>query len=342
MKLTRMALQRTTAPLKRRALRQYAGAVKRVFRSLLALALLLSPALRIGAQTNTDAFLFSTFKEPDQDGLRFAYSFDGYQWTNVPGVFLKPEVGGKIMRDPSVLRGPDGVFHAVWTTAWRGDKGFGYASSKDLVHWSEQQFVPAMEHEPTTCNTWAPELFYDDRAKQFLICWASTIPGRFPDYLEASTNNHRMYYTTTRDFQSFAPTKLFLDPGFSVIDCCIVQRDADYVLVLKDNSRPFRSLRVAFGESPAGPWHDLSTPFTTQFTEGPTVLKLGRDWMIYYEAYQAKHYAAAKTRNFKSFVGATQAMTFPEGLKHGTALRVPREILDALLLAGSTSAENKQ
>lgn len=25
-------------------------------------------------------YLFSTFKEPEQDGLRFAYSFDGYHW----------------------------------------------------------------------------------------------------------------------------------------------------------------------------------------------------------------------------------------------------------------------
>jgi hypothetical protein len=31
-----------------------------------------------------------------------------------------------------------------------------------------------------------------------------------------------MYYTTTRDFQTFTPTKLFLDPDFSVIDCQII------------------------------------------------------------------------------------------------------------------------
>lgn len=36
--------------------------------------------------TNDTVYLFSTFKEPEQDGLRFAYSFDGYHWTNVPGL----------------------------------------------------------------------------------------------------------------------------------------------------------------------------------------------------------------------------------------------------------------
>ena len=62
------------------------------------------PARNAGREHGFTAYLFSTFKEPEQDGLRFAYSFDGCHWTNVPGVFLRPTVGGKIMRDPSLLR----------------------------------------------------------------------------------------------------------------------------------------------------------------------------------------------------------------------------------------------
>ena len=54
--------------------------------------------------TNQTAYLFSTFKEGAQDGLRFAYSYDGFHWSNIPGVFLKPAVGGKILRDPSIVR----------------------------------------------------------------------------------------------------------------------------------------------------------------------------------------------------------------------------------------------
>ena len=53
--------------------------------------------------TNADApvYLFSTFKEGEQSGLLFAYSYDGYHWSNVPALFLKAHVDGKIMRDPS-------------------------------------------------------------------------------------------------------------------------------------------------------------------------------------------------------------------------------------------------
>src|SRR5690606_35056667 len=103
-------------------------------------------------------------------GLRMLYSYDGYHWTDLDTVLLRPEVGTqKVMRDPSMVQGPDGTFHLVWTTSWKADRGFGYASSKDLLHWSEQKHIPAMEHEPGALNAWAPELFYDDVKKDYII-----------------------------------------------------------------------------------------------------------------------------------------------------------------------------
>jgi hypothetical protein len=281
-------------------------------------------------------YLFTSFRNNGEDGLRFLHSDDGYRWQNVPGAFLKPEVGpSRLMRDPSLVRAPDGTFHLVWTTGWRTDQGFGYAHSTDLVRWSQQRFIPVMAHEPTTVNVWAPELFYDESNGQFIICWASTIPGRFPDHLEPHDNNQRMYYTTTRDFQTFAPTKLFFDPDFSVIDCTIVKHGDGYVLVLKDNSRPQRNLRVAFGDSPLGPWRHVSAPFTLQFTEGPSALKIGDKWFIYYDAYQEGYYGAALTSDFKTFSDVTNQTAFPNGHKHGTALAISRALLDSLLATAS-------
>lgn len=311
-----------------------------LFAAVLCLAGASRLALASDEKQNTDlqdeVYLFTSFRGNGERGLRFAYSFDGLRWANVPGSFLKPLVGkGKLMRDPSLLRGPDGVFHLVWTTAWKSDLGFGHSSSTDLVHWSPQQFVPVMEHEPETVNVWAPELFYDSYQKHYVICWASTIPGRFPDHEEPHDNNQRMYYTTTVDFESFTPTKLFLDPDFSVIDATIVERDDDYVLVLKDNTRPERNLRVAFGESPLGPWKDISPAFTRDFTEGPTVLKIDDHWLIYYDAYQDGTYGAVSTKDFQNFKNLDDQVSFPEGHKHGTVLKVTRKELAYLLRVGS-------
>jgi len=288
------------------------------------------------APPNAPVYLMSTFDGSKQDGLRFAYSLDGYLWKRAPGLFLRPEVGNKIMRDPSICQGPDKTWHLVWTTGWKGTNGIGYAHSKDLVHWSPQQYLPVMEHEPNVCNVWAPELFYDDQGKQFIICWASTIPGRFPDYLESATNNHRMYYTTTPDFKAFTPTSLFMDPDFSVIDCYLLRAGGRYVVLLKDNTRPHRNLRVAFGDTPLGPWQNMSPTLTAQFTEGPSALKIGEDWLIYYEHYREKQYRALKTSDFKSFTNVTSKMTFPKELKHGTVFTATQKDLECLMRFSQT------
>ena len=276
--------------------------------------------------------MFTSFHEPADRGLRMLYSYDGYNWNDLDTVLLRPGVGNqKVMRDPSMVQGPDGTFHLVWTSSWRGDKGFGYASSKDLIHWSGEQFISVMQHEPTVVNVWAPELFYDDVEKQYIIIWASCIPGRFERGIEEDSNNHRMYVTTTKDFVKFSDTKLFLDPKFSVIDAVIVKRATkDYVLVLKDNTRPERDIKVAFSDSPLGPWQNVSKAFTDNFTEGPSVVKVKDEWLIYYDSYRKKIYEASATKDFVSFINIADKVKVPEGHKHGTIVPVKKKFIKQL------------
>ncbi|HTI11594.1 MAG TPA: DUF4038 domain-containing protein [Puia sp.] len=285
-----------------------------------------------GGSPDKSVYLFTSFREPATDGLYFLYSHDGYHWTDLGGSWLKPAIGEKkLMRDPSMAQGADGVWRLVWTSGWNGDKGFGYASSKDLVHWSEQQFIPVMQHEPEAFNVWAPEIFYEKDSDQFIIVWATTIPFRFPRGLEDEKNNHRLYSTTTRDFITFTPTKLFFDPGYSVIDATIVQRDKEnYVLVFKDNTRLQRNIKVAFGGGPAGPFQKDSPAFTPEYTEGPTVAKVGKDWLIYYDSYRAKKYGAMRTADFKTFTDITDSVAVPEGHKHGTIVMTDEQTLEDL------------
>ncbi|HEX6847871.1 MAG TPA: glycoside hydrolase family 43 protein [Chitinophagaceae bacterium] len=285
------------------------------------------------ASCNSKAYLFTSFKEPANEGLRMLFSNDGYSWQRIDSVLLKPLAGKeKIMRDPSMIRSGDGTFHLVWTTEWKGGNGFGYASSRDLISWSEQQYVPVMQHEKTVVNVWAPELFYDDVRKDYIIIWASCIPGRFEKGIEADSNNHRMYYVTTKDFKTFSETKLFLDPGFSVIDAVIVKRAArDYVLILKDNTRPERNIKVAFADDPLGPWKNISKPFTGQFTEGPSVVKVKDEWLIYFDSYQKKIYEAVVTRDFKSFENIDSKIEVPDAHKHGTIVTVKKNFVKQLV-----------
>ncbi|MDP6546882.1 MAG: exo-alpha-sialidase [Phycisphaerae bacterium] len=113
-----------------------------------------------------EAYIFTSFRGNGEDGLHLAYSRDGLKWTALKGdkSFLKPRVGGKLMRDPCIIQGPDKMFHMVWTSSWR-DKGIGIAHSKDLINWTEQKFVGVMKHEATARNCWAPEITWDPDSK---------------------------------------------------------------------------------------------------------------------------------------------------------------------------------
>jgi hypothetical protein len=300
-------------------------------------------AIACSAAHAADAYLFAYFTENGQDGLHFARSADGYLWDKVAGgrSFLKPEVGNsKLMRDPCIVRGPDGTFHMVWTSGWN-ENNIGYASSKDLVHWSPQQQIPVMAHEPGSLNAWAPEIVYDDRRGEFLIFWASTIPGRFAatDGSSEDKYNHRMYATTTRDFKTYAPTRLFYDPGFSVIDATFVKFKGVNHLLVKDETRnpPKKHLQVAGAPDVQGPVGALSAPITPPklWVEGPTALQIGDDVVVYYDAYITKHYGAMRSRDLVHWEDVSDRMRFPdEGtpkrMRHGTVIAVPEAVVVGL------------
>ena len=304
-----------------------------LLKSFCLLIALVSTAMLSSCVSGRQVYMFTSFHEPADGGLRMLYSYDGYKWNDLDTVLIKPQTGNqKVMRDPSIVVGKDGTFHLVWTCSWKNDFGFGYSSSKDLINWSEQKHIQIMSHEPSTVNVWAPELFYDVDKDEFLIIWASTVPFRFPKGIEDENNNHRLYYTKTKDFKVFSEAALYYDPGYSSIDATLLKRKPnDYVLVFKDNTRPERNIKVAFGNSPVGPFANESKPFTQQFTEGPTVLKTGKDWLIYFDAYKEFKYSAVRTNDFVSFEDISDLISVPTGHKHGTVFKVDNKVLKNLL-----------
>lgn len=287
------------------------------------------------------AYLFSYFIDDSRDGLHLAYSLDGLKWEalNDGKSFLTPAVGkDKLMRDPSICQAPDGTFHMVWTSSWT-DRIIGYASSKDLVHWSEQQAIPVMMHEPTAHNCWAPELFYDKPTKTYYVFWATTIPGRHKEIPTSESEkglNHRIYYVTTKDFKTFSETKLFFDPAFSVIDAAIVRdRNKELIMVVKnENSNPpEKNLRITkTKEIGKGFPIDVSAPITGDYwAEGPSPLIVGDYIYVYFDKYRNQKYGAVRTRDRVNWEDVSDIVSFPKGVRHGTAFEVNRKILDNLL-----------
>lgn len=314
------------------------------FFRLMMVALSLSAANVIRAAD--DVYLFTYFTGNGEDGLHLAWSEDGYAWQalNEGRSWLSPVIGEKekLMRDPCVARGPDGVYHMVWTSGWT-ESGIGYASTRDFVTWSEQRELPVMAHEPAVRNCWAPEIFYDEAAEEFVIFWASTITGTFPETAGSSESayNHRMYATTTKDFETFTPTRLFYEPGFSVIDATLLRRaGGELAWIVKDETvnPPRKHLRWAPAESAQGPFGELGEPFTPPgvWVEGPTAVEINGEILVYFDAYTDRRYGAMRSRDGGATwddVSARMHFPFegtPERMRHGTVIAVPRSLVERL------------
>jgi beta-xylosidase len=250
--------------------------------------------------------------------------------------FLTPAAGkDKLMRDPCIIRGADGLFHMVWTVSWN-ERTIGYASSKDLINWSEQQAVPVMEHEPTTLNCWAPEIFYYAGTKEYMIYWATTIPGRFPkgDSAGDEKYNHRMYYVTTKDFKTFSKAAILYDHGFNVIDATIQKNGKDFVMFLKDETRypPQKNLRISTSKSLTAGYSAPSAPITGKYwAEGPTVLKNGNQWIVYFDKYTQHQYGAITSTDLVNWTDVSAKLEMPKGIRHGTVVTITQKELDRLM-----------
>ncbi|MGV3641562.1 MAG: glycoside hydrolase family 43 protein [Adhaeribacter sp.] len=278
-----------------------------------------------------EVLLYSYFKG-NGDGLHLAYSTDGYRWKALKNdkIFLKPRVGqDKLMRDPCIIRGADNKFHMVWTVSWN-ERGLGYASSTDLVNWSKQQYVPVMEHEARARNTWAPEITYDPKTGEYMIYWASTITGLYPETQAKaeSAYNHRIYYVTTRDFKTYSPTRLLYEPGFNVIDATIVPDQEGYIMFLKDETiEPARKyLRVARAGKLTGPWSAPGPAITGPYwAEGPTAFRMDGQWLVYFDKYTEHAMGAVASADLEKWTDISKRISFPKGMRHGTIFEVSQE-----------------
>ena len=281
-----------------------------------------------------DWFLFTSFRKNGETGVYAALSNDGKKWSPLNGnePWIKPQHAGMLMRDPFLTQGADGTWHMLWTWGWTrkeggGDLKIGYTSSRDLVKWTPQREIRVFDNEPNARNAWAPEAAWDDVRKEWIVFWSTTITGRFPDTESTGDSgyNHRLYAVTTKDWRTFSAPRLWFDPGFNSIDATLVKDATRWIMVFKDERRnPLqKKLRLACSNSPQGPWRDVSEPFTRDWVEGPSVLKIGSEWWIYFDKYQQpRHYAGVRTRDWKAFEDVTKELSFPNDHRHGTVVRI--------------------
>jgi hypothetical protein len=290
-------------------------------------------------------WLFAGFKGDSKAGVYYAISLDGYHWqlVNDGNPVVPPTASGELMRDPFLQRAPDGSFRMVWTWAWYDPQNIGYAESRDLVTWTPHRKLPVMVAQPGAHNVWAPALYYVPAQKQWLIFWASTIAGKFPGDSDGDNGlNHRIYSTTTTDFATFTPAKVFFDPGYSVIDATELPPTAPgkpFTLIFKDERKtPLQKhLQTATGPTAEGPWSNLSEPISETWSEGAAIIPViatptqPAGYLAYYDHYsQGQHYGAIFSPDLVHWSNALAKIDFPAAMRHGSFLQITRPEYDRL------------
>lgn len=298
-------------------------------------------------------YVFPFFQDNGQTGLYLAISDDGLRFESVNGgepVLPAPDwPGGNLVRDPSILY-RDGLFHLVWTTGWE-TRSIGYASSRDLVEWSEPRRVALWPDDARVRNTWAPELHYDDGRAEYLILWSSTTLDELGDgdgTEDPHGYDHRIYASRTTDFETFTPPAFFYspDPEHGVIDAFIARDDratddpADdrFVMVVKNEMGPEqagKNLRLAFADRMEGPYSPAlgmpvagaGTPIVNHMAEGPTLLRAGALWRLYWDAPGGPHpYCLATSPDLLVWTDRSDEIRMPVAApRHGTVLLAPAD-----------------
>jgi hypothetical protein len=275
------------------------------------------------AQHAHGAWLFAYFQEPANQGIYLDLSRDGYHYMplNDGQPWVVPAQPGELMRDVFLTRGPDSLFHMVWTWGWHGDS-LGYASSPDLFAWSEQKEIPIMADFPETGNVWAPETYWDAQRKQWLIIWSSSMK-------DSNTGNH-IWSALTSDFNTFSKPQIFFDPGYVVIDATIFHgRAGPYRLIFKQQTLDPLTYqeRVATGPSLEGPWSGISGPINETWSEGPSAIQVGNRYIVFYDHYRAPRarYEAVATLDWKHWKDITAQTALPAHSKHGSFLWITDE-----------------
>ncbi|MFV0590309.1 MAG: glycoside hydrolase family 43 protein [Draconibacterium sp.] len=276
--------------------------------------------------------------------LHVALSNDGRHW--FPLNDNKP-IWDQWMRDPYVRRCPDGKWRILTTGMGKGydrehlGPGCLYSTSKDLINWKVEGTLPLMKDvrddsgKILANNIWAPEWFYDDENKEYVLIWSSS-------FKDAGWKESRLWFSKTKDWQSFTPAKVFFEPTYSVIDGTLLKHNDIYYLFHKEEefgakTGERRAIRVATSKQLEGPYEIIEGPLNNGqivpvITEGPTVIKdpVKPGWILYYDYCMTNRFGASYSPDLVNWK-VEEDVHFPPDARHGCVSEITAEEAQKLI-----------
>ena len=273
----------------------------------------------------------------------FSHSEDGQRWTdlNDGGQVLSSTVGTRGVRDPALVRSPNGDRYWIiatdlciscgqdWGSAVNnGSRNLVVWESTDLVTWSAPWLLNVAGAIPDGRNAWAPEAIWNPETNDYVLYWATNVP-------QNGATKHRIYAARTTDFRSTStPQPYIVRPGAQeIIDTQIVEVPAGlggyrYVRSSKDDQITFEGSNSILGDwTPLGNLAGLG--LTPAQVEGPMWVKFNdrKEWALYLDQYVGAGYMPVLTTDPADTAGYRRAPSGSYNMggthkRHGTILNL--------------------
>ncbi|MCM1505285.1 MAG: glycoside hydrolase family 43 protein [Muribaculum sp.] len=324
-----------------------------------ALPLEAKPDTKMPKEEDMSAYLFTFFNDATHS-LFMATSHDGYEFTAVnegnPVISGDTIAEQRGIRDPHILRGPDGKFYMVMTDlhlsamrngfrntewerpteyGWGNNRGIVLMKSDDLINWTHNEVridkLFPEKYSEVGCF-WAPETIYDPEEGKMMVYFTLRERGEKLVGGEAKAKKTRLFYAyTDPEFTTFVtePKELFVypDTDIQILDADIIRMpDGKYFMTYCAQENPGGvkfaiSDKINSGYVYSDEWIDTEPGAC----EAPTTWKrIGEDkWVVMYDVFSIHphNFGFVETSDFKTF---TPLGHFNDGVMKATNFKSPK------------------
>jgi hypothetical protein len=324
-----------------------------------------APGAKTPDEKDLAAYLMVYFKD-ETHSIYFATSTDGYTFTDINGaepILLGKDIAEqKGVRDPHIMRGPDGAFDMSMTdlhiyaqkedlraTEWeRPREQYGWGNNRalilmksyDLIHWTHS-LVHVGELFPAFADigaAWAPETIFDKEQNELMVYFTTRMKGGH-NYMVYSYADNAFTTLTTE------PKRLFTypDANKSTIDGDITKVGDKYHLYYVAHDNPGGLRHAVSNKINEGYQFDPAKVDPEKVPcEAPTLWRrLGsNNYVLMYDVFGAKpnNMGFSETSDFVHYKnlgrfndeGSPMKATNFSGPKHGAVMHITAEELKRL------------
>ncbi|TCO08840.1 family 43 glycosylhydrolase [Natronoflexus pectinivorans] len=296
------------------------------------------------------AYLFAYFigNGPGEEAIFYAVSPDGFNYValnnNRPVIAADTISSRGGVRDPHILRAPDGKFYMVVTDlfvsndGWSNNQAMVFLKSDDLINWTHS-VVNVSELFPNfhdVRRVWAPQSYFDEEEGKIMVYFSMLQPGGYDIIYYAYANE---------DFTSLEtePKQLFFHPeNRSCIDGDIVKKDGQYHLFFKTEGHGNGIKKAVSDRLTEGyVMHDEYLQQTNEAVEGSCVFKLidSDTYILMYDVYIRGEYQFTQSTDLKNFTVIDDEISMNFRPRHGTVIPITQRELESLINKWGTAGD---